>query len=633
MPLYKTGSVKEIKLIIWDLDETLWNGTIDNNDDIRIPPSNIQLIRDLTDRGIINAICSKNDKDNAEKVLRENNILEYFVFNSIDWSPKGPRIKSMIKKMGLRPTNVLFIDDNHLNIQEAEHYLPDIKTAYPDSIPALFEELHSVDFKTDETHSRLKQYKTMEEKAKEEESYGSNYEFLMSCNIQVDINQDCESEIDRIHELVLRSNQLNFTKVRSTKEDLSKTLSNPDINCGTVHVKDRFGDYGMVGFFAIEKEKAIHFLFSCRTIGMGIEQYVYHTLGCPEINIVGEVVSSLDSKDSLQWINQNKAVTETDESQTISGKNHSVLIKGPCDMQQIFNFIKKNDIIDSEFTYINVDTGVTIQSIHHTAHIVQSLTLSREQKQKVINETPFSSEDFYDTALFNENYKYIFLSTLHDSHLGIYQRKTSGEKLVFGEAKYPLTDPKNHTKYINQEIYTSNCVITRDFLEDFCDKYEFCGITSAEEFKENILFILKNIPKDTKLILLLGVEYPCEADTNPAFENSHLVNIRNNAIVRELAQSNPNLLYICYQDFFEGQEGFYNNIYHFSVPVYYGVAKKICSLIDKSDSSLSVTSEKNIKAKKLLRKIRRLPLSSFIRTNLKKIPFIRKLKKILTRQK
>ena len=64
--------------------------------------------------------------------------------------------------------------------------------------------------------------------------------------------------------------------------------------CGYVTVSDKFGDYGIVGFFAIENGWCEHFLFSCRTIGLGIEQYVYASLGWPALQVVGEVVKEVD---------------------------------------------------------------------------------------------------------------------------------------------------------------------------------------------------------------------------------------------------------------------------------------------------------------------------------------------------
>ena len=122
-----------IKLVIWDMDETFWKGTITEGD-ICIPEEHIKLIKDLTDAGIINSICSKNDLDQVVSVLDKNGLMEYFVFPSVNWEPKGNRIKQIVADMQLRPVNVLFIDDNSSNLGEAKHYCDGIMTATPDMI-------------------------------------------------------------------------------------------------------------------------------------------------------------------------------------------------------------------------------------------------------------------------------------------------------------------------------------------------------------------------------------------------------------------------------------------------------------------------------------------------------------------
>ena len=73
-------------------------------------------------------------------------------------------------------------------------------------------------------------------------------------------------------------------------EELRELIANKDIKKGYVSVKDKFGDYGIVGFFAVENNKLIHFLFSCRTVGQGVEQYVYAQLGSTALTITGDVV-------------------------------------------------------------------------------------------------------------------------------------------------------------------------------------------------------------------------------------------------------------------------------------------------------------------------------------------------------
>lgn len=611
MNTYQEGQISKLKLVIWDLDETFWKGTIDDGDIPEIPESHIDLVKALTDHGIVNSICSKNDKDKVKAILTEKEIWDLFVFPSVDWSAKGNRIKSMLDEMGLRAVNTLFIDDNHLNIEEAEFCVPGIITAYPDVVGGLLEEVKTSNIKVDTTHKRLKQYKVLEEKAEEKSTYGSARDFLLSCNINLDIHKDCADEEPRIYELIHRSNQLNFTKIRSSEDEVKAMLADPSYNCGTVWVNDRFGDYGMVGFYAVKNGRAEHFLFSCRTIGMGIEQYVYQILGCPKIKIVGEVIAELGSKEPLEWINVGGTEDKTSEAESVVGKAHSVLIKGPCDMDQIFNFIKTTDIIDSEFTAVDRKSGVSLQGTHHSVQIRESLSLSEAPKKSIADELPFASDNFFDTNMFSGDYRYVFLSMLHESHLGIYRRKRDGVKVVFGEAAYPMTEERWFSDYETGKVYTGGCRLTRPFLEWFAKNYEFCGHTETEELKANLLEILNHLKPSAKLILMLGVEYPCETNTNPAFNHSHEVFVEQNAMIRKLAKENDRIGYIYYGDYLNGQEGFYNNNYHFTPAVYYKIANKMCEMINESGEALGTVDESNIAKAELKKKIRKNPIVDF----------------------
>ena len=76
-------------------------------------------MRDLTDCGIINSICSKNEFEPTKKHLQELGVWDLFVFPSINWESKGPQLKDKLDKMALRPVNVLFLDDNPSNQGEA----------------------------------------------------------------------------------------------------------------------------------------------------------------------------------------------------------------------------------------------------------------------------------------------------------------------------------------------------------------------------------------------------------------------------------------------------------------------------------------------------------------------------------
>lgn len=405
----------KIKLVIWDLDDTFWKGILSEGK-VTVSAQNIQLVNRLTDVGIVNSICSKNDLEPVQKKLQEIGIFEQFVFMSVNWEPKGGRIKQIITDMQLRPANVLFVDDNLSNLEEAKFYCPELMTMLPDELSDLLHEALSCD-REDLNHKRLKQYRILEEKRDQKKQFTSNEEFLYSSNIQVIFGKDCLANLERIHDLVWRSNQLNFTKVRSTQEELQRLFTDESAECGYVHVTDRFGDYGITGFYALKDGRLFHFCFSCRTLGMGIEQYVYGKLGRPELQIVGNVVSDLSKEELPAWINQESKSLEKTSMQVENGHAHSVLIKGPCDLFQVLPYIADKSIIDTEFTYVN-EQGITVESTGHTTHIVEAMRLTEEQKKRILDEVPFADEGIYSDRIYKGAYKVVIVSILQDANLG-----------------------------------------------------------------------------------------------------------------------------------------------------------------------------------------------------------------------
>jgi FkbH-like protein len=292
---------------VWDLDETFWQGTLTEGGYIYID-ANHTIVVELARRGIVSAICSKNDFSTIKAALEERGLWDFFVFPSIDWTPKPPRIAAMIEQMGLRPATVLFIDDNPQNLHQALDLISDINVAPPAIIPFL---LHHPQLrgKDDSELTRLRQYKVLEGKTSDRMSAGSDdTAFLRKSDIRVYIDYDYESNIDRIIELVNRTNQLNFTKERlpedpvAAKEILLPFLRHMGTTSGLVRVSDIYGDYGYVGFFAMvnvvnDFYRLRHFCFSCRILHMYVEHFVYNFLGRPALEIQGEVLSDITNFD------------------------------------------------------------------------------------------------------------------------------------------------------------------------------------------------------------------------------------------------------------------------------------------------------------------------------------------------
>ena len=570
----------KIKLIIWDFDETFWKGTLSEGDVI-IPDEHIKLIKDLTDAGIVNSICSKNDWESVKTKLNQVDLLDYFVFPSVNWEPKGQRIKELIADMQLRPANVLFLDDNHSNREEAAFYCKGIMTGSPKDIPDLIMNTNAIE-KKDLEHKRLDQYHVLEAKAREKQSFSSNEDFLYSSNIKLDICFDCENQLERIHDLILRSNQLNFTKIRSTQTELQEIIQDETIQTAYIEVHDRFGDYGVIGFYALSDNKLIHFVFSCRTLGMGIEQYVYNYLGRPRLEISGEVISDLSSKELPKWINQKESLNQNVQNLEINGlKEHMVLIKGPCDLFQIYPYIANTDLFDTDFTH-TTDSGVLVDSTSHTTHIVESKRLSDEQKKLVEGEVPFFSAESYNDSIFSQPYRVAIISILDDANLGVYKRKLTGERFAFSEYLHSLTNKENWNDYITGNYSTSGFRFTKDVLESFSKKYEFMGRNTPEQIVENLSFIRQNLSTDCKLCIMLGGELPYEKNTFEAYIDRHLVHKQINDAIRAWAKSYDNVNLIDVNKYLVDQNSFYDHFNHYIKPVYYALAQEIVDIVNET---------------------------------------------------
>lgn len=565
---------ENIKLVVWDFDETFGKGTLTEGG-VEAIPENIDLVRKLTDCGIVNAICSKNDDVPVQAKLSDWNIAEYFVFNSIDWTPKGTRIQTMLNEMGLRPVNVLFLDDNPVNLNEAKHYSKGLMVGTPDDIPALREWASRQPTK-DPQHQRLNQYKVLQSKQESKKNFSSNEEFLFSTHTRVTLRNDCIEHIDRIHELVLRTNQLNYTKLRSTREDLENILQDPRYECAYVNVHDDFGDYGTIGFYALDKaaHRLLHFLFSCRTIGQGVEQYVYAKLGYPQLEVVGEVINLVTDAPVPEWINQKISGTDKQTAETIlSGAK--LLFKGPCDLDSAINYIKSNDAIETEFTYVKEGTNQTFYTHNHSAQILD-LLLSKEEKTQILKDCSFVDEQMLYGKFFTGDYDWIVLSTFLESDIGVYHKNSNpGIRVAVGFVNKPIAEEKNwqfYEKTSSEQPYLS---LSEAEIRSFIQQYTYDGCTQPEDYLCFLDTALEKLPKKTKLCLILGATlYHEDKETIKRHE------LLNQAIVT-YSSNHPRVKYVKIDDCLTGRHDYTNWINHFKKIVYYRLSQKIIACINQ----------------------------------------------------
>lgn len=571
----------KVKLVIWDLDETFWNGVLSEGD-VAIPEGNRVLIRDLVDSGVMCSICSKNDEAAVDEKLENLGMKELFVFRSVNWSPKGERIRQIITEMQLRPENVLFIDDNELNLREAAAACPGVMTANVGVLPEMQVHYAACE-KKDPHHRRLEQYHLLEKKQKFKATSASNECFLFQCHIQVEIKHDCENQFSRIAELIARTNQLNFTKNRIPEKELTALLKAKDIESGYVIVHDDFGDYGVVGFYALKNDTLLHFLFSCRTLNMGIEQYVYHILGCPKITIVPEVSSSLDLP-SPSWINQSSYsdASNKKKKEKLDGK---ILIKGPCDMEQMFSFIEPTPNIITEFTYVNAK-GVSIEQQNHTTQILNILKLSDAEKQRMTS-LPFCDAKMYDSVIFDPDISIVMLSLFNDPHLGVYREKATGNLMAFGEYLVDLTDEAQWDAIIHRRVFTARHSFTVDELQEFKMDFEYQGRLAPEEVLENLKRIFARLNQDAVLILCLGSEMSIESDAylgHESYLDRHEYHQKLNRLVKSWANENDRVLYIDVNDYVKSRDDFLDTINHMKKPIYYQMSQKFIQIVNSHSS-------------------------------------------------
>ena len=581
---FVASSLEKIKLIIWDMDDTFWEGTLSEGG-VKPVSRNISLVRELTDCGIINSISSKNDDEKVMEVLRKWGIDEYFVFPDINWEGKGEQIRRKLEDMGLRPENVLFLDDNPSNLEEAKYYNKGIMVGEPYQIPALAEYVRRLD-KTDIEHNRLKHYHILEKKRGVQKEFDSKEDFLFYSGIQVEVRNDCLNEIDRIAELVARTNQLNFTKVRDSKDELRALLITPQIDKGYIKVKDRFGDYGIVGFYCFDKDNhnIRHFLFSCRVIGMGIEQCIYNMLGMPPVKVVEPVSMELTKNARTPWIHVRVGTMESaknlKEYQEKSKDNRvKILLKGPCDMSAIESYLSGGNII-TEFNYVN-ERGFITTGQNHSMHIWESAVYSEQQIEEILKDVPFITKGDFETRIFKEEFHVICYSLLTDCSAGLYRNKKTGTYISFGGRNFSLTAPENWEGYMNGSIVNHAFPFTEEIIRKFSENWEFVGATSEEDLLRNLDYIYCHVLGKPTFILLLGSEIEYEG-IDKEFAGHAVYHKEVNDLVKKYVADKERIKVIEMTDYIKSQDDYTDCINHFSRNVYYDLATEVCSCINES---------------------------------------------------
>jgi len=270
------GKAPYVKVVAWDLDNTLWDGILleDGADKLRLKPGIVDIIKQLDERGILNTVVSKNNPEDALAQLEKLGISEYFLFPKIGWDQKGQYLKSLVKQFNVGEDTFAFIDDSPFERDEALSLNPKMRV-YDASLYSSLLDLSEFNPPVSaESGKRRLFYKSQGEREHALTSFNGDYlVFLKSCHIQLNISSAKLENSDRIQELVQRTNQLNFSGNRYSRDEISHLLSDSRYDAFSLDCEDKYGKYGTVGFALVDKQKKrlIDLMFSCRVQSKRVE--------------------------------------------------------------------------------------------------------------------------------------------------------------------------------------------------------------------------------------------------------------------------------------------------------------------------------------------------------------------------
>ncbi len=267
---------KEIKCVVWDLDNTLWEGTLVEMDDVKLKPGVQEVIKTLDSRGILHSIASKNYYDDAMGKLKDFGVDEYFLYPEINWNAKSSSLGNIQKNLNIGMDAILFIDDQPFEREEVESVHPEISTLdAPEYLKLPDYPRLNPRFITDDSQRRRQMYQDDIKRKKEEDDFkGPEEEFLASLNMHFAISNCKEEDLKRAEELTVRTNQLNATGRTYDYDELNAFRLSGKHKLLVCELTDKYGSYGKIGLALVELgEEYWHLrllLMSCRVMSRGV---------------------------------------------------------------------------------------------------------------------------------------------------------------------------------------------------------------------------------------------------------------------------------------------------------------------------------------------------------------------------
>ncbi|GGK78989.1 HAD-IIIC family phosphatase [Mangrovihabitans endophyticus] len=269
------SEAKTVKCVVWDLDHTLWQGTLLEDGEVRLTDEMRAVVQGLDARGILQSVASKNDHDLAWQQLERLGVAEYFLLPRIGWGAKSASVEEIAGELDFALDTIAFVDDQPIERAEVAHRLPQVRCYPAEQALSLLErpEFIPATVTMDSRRRRLMYQAGQRRDAARSAHRGPDAEFLRSLNLSMSIARADEDSLTRLEELTLRTSQMNATGVHYSDATLRALLGDPAYELLAVSMSDRFGDHGAVGIVLLARSDAVWHLrllaTSCRVVTWG----------------------------------------------------------------------------------------------------------------------------------------------------------------------------------------------------------------------------------------------------------------------------------------------------------------------------------------------------------------------------
>ena len=264
------------KCVVWDLDNTLWNGVLLEGDALSLRDSAVDTVKTLDQRGILNSIASKNDRTAALEKLREFGLEEYFLYPQINWNSKSSCIEAIARSLNIGTDAIAFVDDQKYELEEVRYSLPEVLCVSAESIGGLLElpQMKPASVSADSKRRRQLYLDDIKRKQAEDEFVGPKESFLATLDMVFTVSSAKKEDLERAEELTARTNQLNTTGYTYSYEELDGFRLSPRHKLLMANLADSFGSYGSIGLALLECGDGCWtiklLLMSCRVMSRGV---------------------------------------------------------------------------------------------------------------------------------------------------------------------------------------------------------------------------------------------------------------------------------------------------------------------------------------------------------------------------